>query len=55
MLQALEQLTADDTKAINVLLNAMQNGPEHELQRGMLHAVLAGEAKFRGQGKQSFY
>ncbi|KAG8796203.1 hypothetical protein FRC12_003168 [Ceratobasidium sp. 428] len=27
----------------------MLNGPEHELQRGMLDVVLAGEAHFRGQ------
>ncbi|CAE6532528.1 unnamed protein product [Rhizoctonia solani] len=27
----------------------MRNGPKHEIQRGMLHAVLAGQALFRGQ------
>ncbi|KAF8597435.1 hypothetical protein BDV93DRAFT_513347 [Ceratobasidium sp. AG-I] len=27
----------------------MRNGPEHELQLGMLHAILAGEADFRSQ------
>ncbi|KEP46026.1 transposase family Tnp2 protein, partial [Rhizoctonia solani 123E] len=48
-LQSIEMPTADDTKTTNVLLGAMRNGPEHEVQRGMLEAVLAGEAPMQGQ------
>ncbi|KDN42383.1 hypothetical protein RSAG8_06874, partial [Rhizoctonia solani AG-8 WAC10335] len=48
-LQSIEVPTADDTKTTNVMLNAMRNGPEHEVQRGMLEAVLAGEVPMQGQ------
>ncbi|QRV97837.1 Transposase family Tnp2 protein [Ceratobasidium sp. AG-Ba] len=37
------------SSTINYVLGVIRNGPEHELQRGMLNAVLAGEAHFRGQ------
>ncbi|EUC53635.1 transposase family Tnp2 protein, partial [Rhizoctonia solani AG-3 Rhs1AP] len=48
-LQSIEEPTADDTKTTEVLLGAMRNGPEHEVQRGMLEAVLVGEAPMHGQ------
>lgn len=32
------------------MLKVMHNGPEHELQQGMLNAILAGEANFQGLG-----
>ncbi|KAG8769645.1 hypothetical protein FRC12_004831 [Ceratobasidium sp. 428] len=48
-LQDLDQPTCDDIDTTKALLSAMRNGPEHEKQCGMLAAVLAGEARFRGQ------
>ncbi|KAF8682495.1 hypothetical protein RHS04_02636 [Rhizoctonia solani] len=49
IMQSIEEPTADDTMTTNTLLKAMRNGPEHEIQREMLDAVLAGQAPFRGQ------
>ncbi|QRV85804.1 Transposase family tnp2 [Ceratobasidium sp. AG-Ba] len=48
-MQAIENPSPDDIATTEVLLKAMRNGPEHEQQRGMLNAVLAGEAQFQGQ------
>ncbi|KAG8696181.1 hypothetical protein FRC08_007312 [Ceratobasidium sp. 394] len=48
-LQSIAHPRADDTNTINCALKVMCNGPEHELQREMLDAILAGEAHFRGQ------
>ncbi|KAG8728556.1 hypothetical protein FRC11_010795, partial [Ceratobasidium sp. 423] len=48
-LQAIEEPLTDDTVTTEVLLKAMRNGPEHEVQQGMLDAVLAGEAPMHGQ------
>ncbi|CUA74695.1 hypothetical protein RSOLAG22IIIB_05664 [Rhizoctonia solani] len=48
-LQSLNDPTDDDVKTTEVLLGAMRNGPEHEVQRGMLDAVLVGEAPMHGQ------
>ncbi|CAE7227499.1 unnamed protein product [Rhizoctonia solani] len=49
IMQSIEQPSDDDTKTLDTLLKAMKDGPEHEVQRGMLDAVLAGQAPFRGQ------
>ncbi|KAG8683489.1 hypothetical protein FRC11_013508 [Ceratobasidium sp. 423] len=49
-MQSLEDPTDDDIKTTQVLFDAMQDGPKHEIQRGMLDAVLAGEAWFHRQG-----
>ncbi|KAG8696028.1 hypothetical protein FRC08_007410 [Ceratobasidium sp. 394] len=48
LLQDLDEPTADDIATTNALLNVMRNGPEHELQCGMLDAVLTGEAPPHG-------
>ncbi|KAG8760787.1 hypothetical protein FRC12_009501, partial [Ceratobasidium sp. 428] len=48
-LQSLPNPKPDDTKTIEIILKVMRNSPAHELQRGMLNAILAGEAYFRGQ------
>ncbi|EUC60381.1 transposase family Tnp2 protein [Rhizoctonia solani AG-3 Rhs1AP] len=48
-LQSIEEPTDDDIRTTEVLLEAMRNGPEHEVQRGMLDAVLAGEVPMHGQ------
>ncbi|CAE6472201.1 unnamed protein product [Rhizoctonia solani] len=48
-LQSIEEPTIDDTKTTEVLLGVMRNGPEHEVQRGMLDAILAGQAPMHGQ------
>ncbi|KAG8746234.1 hypothetical protein FRC12_014344 [Ceratobasidium sp. 428] len=48
-LQGIANPTPDDTNTINCALGVMGNGPERELQRGNLAAVLAGEAEFQGQ------
>jgi hypothetical protein len=49
-MQDIENPTRDDIQTINALLKTLCKGPEDERQRGMLAAVLAGEANFRGQG-----
>ncbi|KEP46825.1 transposase family Tnp2 protein [Rhizoctonia solani 123E] len=49
VMQSIEEPTADDIETTKVLLGAMRDGPEHEIQRGMLGAVLAGEARFHQQ------
>ncbi|EUC67692.1 transposase family Tnp2 protein, partial [Rhizoctonia solani AG-3 Rhs1AP] len=48
-LQSIEEPTPDERKTTQVLLGAMQNGPEHEIQQGMLEAVIAGEVPMHGQ------
>jgi cytochrome P450 len=50
-MQDIRQPDANDTNTINAILKKFPDGPEHERQRGMLAAVLAGEAPFRIQGK----
>jgi hypothetical protein len=50
-MQDIERPNANDTNTINAILKKLPDGPEHERQRGMLAAVLAGEAPFRIQGK----
>lgn len=49
-MQDIANPTRDDIATTNMMLEAMREGPEHERQRGMLNAVLAGEARFRSQG-----
>lgn len=49
-MQELPNPTQDDIATTNMMLAAMRDGPEHERQRGMLNAILAGEARFRVQG-----
>ncbi|QRV78029.1 pleckstrin homology-like domain, family B, member 1 [Ceratobasidium sp. AG-Ba] len=48
-LQSIPDPQPGNISTINYVLGVMQNSPEHELQCGMLNAVLAGEAHFRGQ------
>ncbi|CCO38060.1 hypothetical protein BN14_12223 [Rhizoctonia solani AG-1 IB] len=48
-LQSIEQPSPDDTVTTKALLRAMRNGPEHEVQRGRLEAILAGKALLHGQ------
>ncbi|KAG8728575.1 hypothetical protein FRC11_010744 [Ceratobasidium sp. 423] len=48
-MQSILEPTDDDVKTTEVLLDAMRDGPEHEIQRGMLDAILAGEARFHRQ------
>ncbi|QRV83198.1 Transposase family tnp2 [Ceratobasidium sp. AG-Ba] len=48
-MQDIPNPSEDDIATIEILLAAMRFGPEHESQRGMLNAVLAGEAHFQGQ------
>ncbi|KAG8708527.1 hypothetical protein FRC08_018849 [Ceratobasidium sp. 394] len=43
-LQSLDDPTDDNVATTKILLKAMRNGPEHDLQRGMFDAVLAGES-----------
>ncbi|CAE6428590.1 unnamed protein product [Rhizoctonia solani] len=50
-MQAIQNPTRDDTATIEVMLRAVRNAPEHEVQRALLDQVLAGEVPFRGQGK----
>jgi hypothetical protein len=50
-MQEIPEPTRGDNRAIRALCKAMQHGPEFERQRGMLDAVLAGEANFRGRGE----
>jgi hypothetical protein len=52
-MQDIQNPTQDDTTTINMMLNDMQDGPEHERQCGMLNVILAGEAHFRTQGMYS--
>ncbi|KEP45483.1 transposase family Tnp2 protein, partial [Rhizoctonia solani 123E] len=52
-LQSIEEPTPDERKTTQVLLGAMQNGPEHEIQQGMLEAVIAGEVPMHGQGQKA--
>jgi hypothetical protein len=49
-MQEIPNPTHDDTETTRILLKAMREGPEHLVQHGILDAVLAGEANFRGQG-----
>ncbi|KAG8716823.1 hypothetical protein FRC09_015154 [Ceratobasidium sp. 395] len=41
--------TFDDIATTGVLLDMTRNAPEHEAERGVLDAVLAGQAPFHGQ------
>jgi hypothetical protein len=50
-MQEIPNPTRDDTETTKILLNAMREGPEHLVHHGLLNAVLAGEANFRGQGE----
>ncbi|KAG8794200.1 hypothetical protein FRC12_000219 [Ceratobasidium sp. 428] len=49
LLQAIQNPTVDDIATTAALLDMTRNAPEHEAERGMLDAVLAGEAPFHGQ------
>ncbi|CUA73103.1 similar to conserved hypothetical protein [Rhizoctonia solani] len=49
-MQAIPNPTRDDTATIEVMLRAVRNAPEHEVQRGLLDQVLAGEIPFQAQG-----
>jgi cytochrome P450 len=53
-MQDIERPDANDTNTIKAILMKLPDGPEHERQRGMLAAVLAGEAPFRIQGKPAY-
>ncbi|QRV84445.1 Transposase family Tnp2 protein [Ceratobasidium sp. AG-Ba] len=48
LLQSIEEPTEDDLTTLDALLDATKNGPEHDFQRGVLDAVLAGEAPIHG-------
>jgi hypothetical protein len=49
-MQNIEEPSVDDKFTTAKILSAFTKGPEQEVYRGMLNAVLAGEANFRGQG-----
>ncbi|CEL60097.1 similar to KIAA0564 protein [Rhizoctonia solani AG-1 IB] len=49
LLLSIQDPTDDDRHTAKVLLDAMKNGPAHEIHRGMLDAILAGEARFHPQ------
>ncbi|QRV80141.1 Transposase family Tnp2 protein [Ceratobasidium sp. AG-Ba] len=48
LLQSIENPTEDDILTLDVLLRATKNSPENDLQRGMLDAILGGEAPVHG-------
>ena len=50
-MQDIQQPTPGDNKTIEALCRALKHGPEYERQRGLLDAILAGEAHFRGRGE----
>ncbi|KAG8794202.1 hypothetical protein FRC12_000221 [Ceratobasidium sp. 428] len=49
LLQDIQNPTLDDIATTGVLLDMTRNAPEHEAERGVLDAVLAGQAPFHGQ------
>ncbi|QRW20897.1 Transposase family Tnp2 protein [Rhizoctonia solani] len=48
-LQSIEGPTDDDIATTKLLLQGMRDAPEHEVQRGRLDAILAGDARFLEQ------